>query len=140
MTRAASDRVPPATGTPSQFGGLIRDDDGLVDLRFRTLVGEEAWARLPEAVRRRFSKRLKNGETAIYKGLVAETALSRAGRILAFLARAIGGPLPLANGACGAAAVVVTEDGALGGTRTHDPLLRRQMLYPTELRAQRGGR
>jgi hypothetical protein len=94
---------------------LIRDDDGLVDLRFRTLVGEEAWARLPEAVRRRFSKRLKNGETAIYKGLVAETALSRAGRILAFLARAIGGPLPLANGACGAAAVVVTEDGALGG-------------------------
>ena len=27
------------------------------------------------------------------------------------------------------------RSGALGGTRTHDPLLRRQMLYPTELRA-----
>src|SRR5881396_3842789 len=26
--------------------------------------------------------------------------------------------------------------GALGGNRTHDPLLRRQLLYPTELRAQ----
>ena len=25
--------------------------------------------------------------------------------------------------------------GALGGNRTHDPLLRRQLLYPTELRA-----
>src|SRR4051812_21694929 len=26
-------------------------------------------------------------------------------------------------------------NGALGGNRTHDPLLRRQLLYPTELRA-----
>ena len=26
--------------------------------------------------------------------------------------------------------------GAPGGNRTHDHLLRRQMLYPTELRAQ----
>ena len=28
------------------------------------------------------------------------------------------------------------ENGAPGEIRTHDPLLRRQMLYPTELRAQ----
>jgi hypothetical protein len=28
------------------------------------------------------------------------------------------------------------ENGAPGGSRTHDPLLRRQLLYPTELRAQ----
>ncbi len=27
------------------------------------------------------------------------------------------------------------DDGAPGGTRTPDPLLRRQTLYPTELRA-----
>jgi hypothetical protein len=27
--------------------------------------------------------------------------------------------------------------GRRGGTRTHDPLLRRQMLYPPELRARR---
>lgn len=26
--------------------------------------------------------------------------------------------------------------GALGGTRTHDPLIRSQVLYPAELRAQ----
>jgi hypothetical protein len=28
------------------------------------------------------------------------------------------------------------EDGAPGATRTRDPLLRRQMLYPIELQAQ----
>ena len=28
--------------------------------------------------------------------------------------------------------------GALGGTRTPDPLLRRQLLYPPELRARTG--
>ena len=28
-------------------------------------------------------------------------------------------------------------DGALGGNRTHDPRLRRPILYPTELRAQK---
>ncbi len=28
-------------------------------------------------------------------------------------------------------------DGVPGGIRTHDPLLRRQVLYPTELQAQR---
>lgn len=30
------------------------------------------------------------------------------------------------------------EDGALGGIRTHDPCLRRAVLYPAELRVQRG--
>ena len=38
------------------------------DLRFRTLVGESAWAELPEAVRRRFSKCLAPDETLIYRG------------------------------------------------------------------------
>ena len=31
---------------------------------------------------------------------------------------------------------MVFSDGALGGTRTPDPLLRRQLLYPPELQAQ----
>ena len=30
-----------------------------------------------------------------------------------------------------------TMIGALGGNRTHDPRLRRPILYPTELRAQK---
>ena len=85
------------------------------DLRFRTLVGEAAWAELPEAVRRRFSKCLAPDETLVYRGNVVATELSRAGRMLSFLARAIGSPLPLTNGATGPALVVVTEDARLGG-------------------------
>lgn len=87
----------------------------LADLRFCALLGEAAWATLPEAVRRRFSKRLAPDEIAIYRGTVATTELSRAGRVLSFLARAIGAPLPLSDGATGPALVAVTEDASLGG-------------------------
>jgi hypothetical protein len=34
------------------------------------------------------------------------------------------------------AKVCLILNGAPGENRTHDPLLRRQLLYPTELRAQ----
>jgi hypothetical protein len=87
----------------------------LADLRFRTLVGEAAWARLPEAVCRRFSKCLSPDDALFYRGKVVATELSRAGRILAFLARAIGSPLPLTHGATGPALVVVTEEERLAG-------------------------
>ena len=94
---------PPAPLGPAAVG----------DLRFRTLVGEAAWAELPEAVRRRFSKCLAPDETLIYRGNVSSRPeLSRAGRVLSFLARAIGSPLPLTDGATGPALVVVTEDPA----------------------------
>ncbi|HKZ97689.1 MAG TPA: DUF4166 domain-containing protein [Hyphomicrobiaceae bacterium] len=91
-----------------------RTESELVDLRFRALVGEEAWGRLPGPVRRRFSKRIAEGEMVLYAGRVVATELSLAGRVLAFLLRAIGGPLP-AGGATGEALVAVTEDAALGG-------------------------
>jgi hypothetical protein len=87
----------------------------LADLRFRTLVGEAAWARLPDAVCRRFSKCLSPEDAVFYRGKVVATELSRAGWLLAFLARAIGSPLPLTDGATGPALVVVTEDACLGG-------------------------
>jgi hypothetical protein len=85
------------------------------DGRFRALVGERAWPELPPAVRRRFSKRLAPGTLALYRGTVVATELSRTGRILAFLARAIGAPLPLENGATGPAVVAVAEDARAGG-------------------------
>jgi len=85
------------------------------DFRFRALLGEAAWARLPEAVQRRFSKCLAPDETIVYRGEVVATELSRLGRLLSFFARAIGAPLPLADGATGPALVVVSEDARLGG-------------------------
>jgi hypothetical protein len=96
--------TPIASGTPA-----------IGDLRFRALVGEAAWAELPDAVRRRFSKRLAPDETVIYQGRVVSTELSPAGRVLSFMARAIGSPLPLTNGATGPALVVVSEDERLRG-------------------------
>ncbi len=87
----------------------------LSDARFRTLVGEAAWGRLPEPVRRRFSKCLAPGEMLLYRGAVVATDLSRAGYVFALLARTIGSPLPLSDGATGPAVVAVVEDEHLGG-------------------------
>lgn len=96
--------------------------DKVVDFRFRSLVGEDGWARLPPAVQRRFSKRLGPGAVMVYAGEVLETRLSRLGRAVAFLARIIGAPLPLDNGMTGGATVAVMENEGLGGqswTRTY---------------------
>lgn len=100
---------------PLAADGEERPPRPLADLRFRTLIGEAAWARLPDAVCRRFSKCLSPDEAVVYRGKVVATELTRAGRVLAFLARAIGSPLPLTNGAVGPALVIVTEDEQLGG-------------------------
>ena len=110
LSLGSTDRAPAGSApAPSQ----------LFDSRFRALVGEEAWAKLPEAVRRRFSKRIAPGTEVVYRGEVVSTQLSRLGRVLAQLARVIGGPLPLDDGATGASVVTVTEDaGAPGQTWT----------------------
>ena len=87
----------------------------LGDLRFRALLAEADWYELPLPVRRRFSKRLVDGETAAYVGEILETRLSRAGWLLAQLLRLIGAPLPTATD-CGVPSVVtVTEEMATGG-------------------------
>jgi hypothetical protein len=85
------------------------------DGRYRALLGEPAWASLPEAVRRRFSKPAAAGAVTVYRGQVVATELSWLGRLLANVARFAGGPLPLASGACGAAIVTVVEDPAFKG-------------------------
>jgi hypothetical protein len=90
-------------------------DGGLGDLRFRALIAEGDWAALPAAVRRRFSKRLGDGNTAVYVGKVVETRMSRAGWLLAQALRLIGGPLPTAREAGVPAVVAVTEDEGSGG-------------------------
>jgi hypothetical protein len=95
--------------------GPARAPADVGDLRFRTLAGEEAWARLPEAVRARFGRRIAHGRTIVYAGEVVECRMSRCGRLLARLLRAIGGPLPLSSDAFLPAVVTVTEDKAGGG-------------------------
>ena len=69
-------------------------DTTLCDLRFRALLPDDDWGRLPLATWRRFSKRLADGKTAIYVGEVVEVQFSWIGWWVAQLARLIGGPLP----------------------------------------------
>jgi len=90
-------------------------DEPLGDLRFRALLSEADWAALPVAVRRRFSKRLAEGRTAIYVGEVLEAWTSRAGWLLVQALRQIGGPLPTSRDAHVPTVVTVTEDLASGG-------------------------
>lgn len=86
------------------------------DSRFSDLLGPAAWARLPDAVRRRFGKCLSGGESMTYKGQVTAMTMSRAGWLLANAARLIGAPLPYDAGSLGLpAVVVVTEDIASNG-------------------------
>lgn len=86
------------------------------DTRFRDLLGEQAWMRLPAAVRRRFGKRLKGGVSVTYRGKIVSMRMTLAGRILAKAARLIGGPLPHDPASVDQpAVVVVTEDIASNG-------------------------
>src|SRR5688500_4908429 len=86
----------------------------LGDLRFRTLIGERAWASLPEAVRARFGKSIA-GRVVIYAGEIVECRMSRTGWLLAQLMRLVGAPLPLSRDTFVPAVVSVSEDGEAGG-------------------------
>ena len=90
-------------------------DAALCDLRFRTLLPDDNWKRLPQATRHRFSKRLADGHTAIYVGEVTEISFSRVGWWLAQIARLIGGPLPISTDTQVPSIVTVTEDAATSG-------------------------
>jgi hypothetical protein len=90
-------------------------DPVLGDLRFRALMGAQAWSRLPPAIRERFSKRLRAGAAVTYVGEIVESRRLRLGWLLAQLSRLIGAPLPLYDDIGVAAVVSVTEDAACSG-------------------------
>ena len=97
-------------------------DESLGDLRFRALMPADDWASLPAPIRRRFSKRLAGGETAVYSGEIVSCRMSRIGWCLAQFARLVGGPLPTSTDVRVPSVVAVTEDMATGGqiwTRLH---------------------
>src|SRR6202521_6046876 len=112
---------------------VVHDDAAdaapLADLRFRALLPEDAWAKLPPAVRRRFSKRLADGNTVIYVGEVLEIWMSRAGWLIAQAARLIGAPLPTSCDAQVPSVVTVTEDRAHGG-QIWTRLYARKRVFP----------
>jgi hypothetical protein len=92
-----------------------QNEHPLGDLRFRALLTEDAWAELPAPIRRRFSRRLAGGHTIVYVGEIRETRMSLSGRLLAQIARLIGGPFPTACDSRVPSVVTVTEDRATGG-------------------------
>lgn len=121
-------RQPPAAGNLAAENPAA-EDAPLIDLRFRALLGEAEWNRLPLPIRRRFSKRLAGGRTAVYVGAVNETWMSRAGWLLAQAARFIGGPLPTSRDVGVPSIVSVTEDMATGG-QIWSRLYARQRGFP----------
>lgn len=79
------------------------------DSPFARLLGER-WLFLPPATRRRFLRKIEAGACVSYLGEVAECRMSRAGRLLAKVARLIGAPLPLGTDIGVSACVSVTAD------------------------------
>jgi hypothetical protein len=69
--------TPPETGVAA--AAEAGRDAALCDLRFRALLGASAWARLPAAVRARFSKRLQPSLAITYAGRIT-LALHSSGR------------------------------------------------------------
>lgn len=109
MARRRTARITSPSGAtaPAQTA-----QEPLGDLRFVALLDPGDWAALPAAVRRRFSKRLADARTAVYRGEITEMRMSRAGSLLAQLARLMGGPLPTGSEVGVPAIVTVTEDVA----------------------------
>jgi hypothetical protein len=93
----------------------VERDEALGDLRFRALLGPAAWGMLPPAIRARFGHRLRGGAAVTYVGRIVESRATRAGALLAQVARLIGGPLPIGREREVAAVVTVTEDAAGDG-------------------------
>ncbi|WJR81213.1 DUF4166 domain-containing protein [Bradyrhizobium sp. NP1] len=106
----------------------------LDDSRFRALLSDEDWGRLPVAIWRRFSKRLSDGKTIVYVGLVDEACLSRIGWWIAQLLRAIGGPLPTSAATGVPIIVTVTEDASAGG-QTWTRICARRRRFPQVIRS-----
>lgn len=86
------------------------------DERFKKLLGNANWMKLPAPIRKRFGKRFKQGQSVAYQGIVTDMKMSRFGWTFAQAARLIGAPLPYERKSVHQPAVViVTEDKETNG-------------------------
>ncbi|MEO0393834.1 MAG: DUF4166 domain-containing protein [Pseudomonadota bacterium] len=79
------------------------------------MLGAEGWGLLPAAIRQRFSNRLADRATAIYRGHLTAVRISPLGHLLANILRLFGAPLPLSTDRDVPSVVTVTEDVRHGG-------------------------
>ena len=108
---------------PYIFSGEIlgRNEEGAKkttkpDDRFQKLLGDKQWMILPGAIRKRFGKRFRKGQSVAYQGIVTEMKMSRFGWVFAQAVRLIGAPLPFEpNSIHQPAVVIVTEDHETNG-------------------------
>jgi len=90
------------------------EEDAPLDLRFKTLLGEEEWSKLPKAVQRRFSRHMEDGKSIIYKGVITKMEATWTGRFLGQVCKLIGAPLPTEMQANGTPAIVTVTDDKNG--------------------------
>lgn len=105
-------------GNPAHLLGQFDEAHDFVesDQRFKNLMKKRDWEKLPDAIKRRFSKRIKRGQSIAYQGRVSVMRMNPIGRALASIARIIGAPLPYDASCEGRSAVViVTEDQGAHG-------------------------
>lgn len=82
---------------------------------FRTLLGEAAWARLAEGIRRRFARLPARGRPRVFRGRFDVVRRSLVGLCFAWVSKAIGQPLPVGHGDRVPARVVVRRSDDGGG-------------------------
>ncbi len=96
-----------------------QDPAPITELRFRRLLNDLEWERLPKTIKRRFGEKLVAGKTKVYSGHILETKMNWAGKILSMFMLLLGGSLPTDTNNSGASALVsvsaYNSDNGLGG-------------------------
>ena len=95
--------------------GVIASQPIPYDARFRRLLSKQDWEGLPQAVQKRFSKRIEGARVVVYPGEIRAVRASLIGRCFVQVCRLVGAPLPLGRDVGVPAAVSVSEDHTGGG-------------------------
>lgn len=98
--------------------------------RFRRLLTESEWRALPEATRRRFSLKVKGGESLLFQGVTTQLKMSAFGRMLCEMARIIGAPLPLDMRSEARPAIVAVTEHPSGNGQVWTRLYARGAGFP----------